>query len=319
MAEEITKAQETCADWVEDSVKMVPEVSLDNLNQYFNKKRSFLADGKKLQKLDKFLNKEVINQSDVITSFINELELATLNINEDSFKRPKVIALYGESKSGRSLVCKKIAEFVKANDSEVVEVKGGELIHELRIIGKRIEDNSLCQKQLFGDSPVIIIDDFNKMSANCLGMVADIFKEGEIQTVDGEIVDFSNSVFIITLPEDKSTQMGFSEGEAKTKPVVDGKIEPFVTSFRLNSFKKEIIEELLERTLVKIKENLKTDGFTFKIPTTFAKKFAADMPDKGNYVELMNKFVNKKVSPFILKGVKKGDKEINLEKLVDKS
>lgn len=110
--------------------------------------------------------------------------------------------------------------FLRDEGLSFVSVSGKNLVNAASIIG--YSDDfvlSLAQKASVLDSPVILIKDSDKVPQQVANLLYQILSDGEVQMFNGELVSFTNCLFLFFAENKKTKSIGFSkEQEEQQKP-----------------------------------------------------------------------------------------------------
>lgn len=190
------KAKENSINNKIKSLKPIKKVvTIKDIQEIIRGKNEYLLidnnDSYYFEKLRNNLNKEIINQKENIERFINYLKLDT-NLSKKSCLS---LIIEGYKGSGKTYFSKTVSKKLVSN---IIELDFNEYKNSYslkNIIGNN--KDSLVYKIKSNPSSAIIIDNVDSAAPEVLDALVNILKSGKISDIDGNVVDFTNSIVII--------------------------------------------------------------------------------------------------------------------------
>lgn len=173
-----------CDKWERDYVDTPRVVEPDDLEAFFEKKKRL-----SLRACFENLRETLPNKK----SFVEDVLRKT---KKDS----NFFLFFGSKHVGKSEVCQGFIELAKKNDIDVIKFSGLDF-----------HVGELCDRILNVDAAIVVIDDFNEISLENLKFFRKILKDKKIERASGEVVDFSNTDFILTVDSKSEKTMGFDK------------------------------------------------------------------------------------------------------------
>jgi len=216
--------------WRKEKEGQIPDVGLESLVSYFQKRRNKSCEIIQSDAPKEFLEDIVVGQEEAISSLLENLLVSDLNL----FKKrsPDSFIVIGEDNTGKTLFFDTLQDVLQKGGASVIGFNGIELSSfsdREKIVSQVVGANTLCNKVLMTPNNTIFIDDLHKIGNECKGLLVQILKEGRLES-RGEIVDFSNCKFFFTCLASVSGELGF--GEAKDwgiKSLLGEDLEKFIT------------------------------------------------------------------------------------------
>jgi ATP-dependent Clp protease ATP-binding subunit ClpA len=225
-----------------------------------------------------------------------EIDLFSKELSQESLKKkiaPTSVLFYGEKGRGRTFLSKKIAESARIFGAQVFEYNGIEFDDKRKVFGDRFETESLAQKVSMLPNSVVVIDDFDKVNHNLNSAFEQIFKEGKL-IIGGDVVDFSNVVFILFTGATSDKKVGFG-GKGESNPKIDSELKKRIPiQIELSPLEKEDLIKILEGRIEELQINLKEKMEFDKDILEAIVEESLKKEDKFSFIE---EEINKKILP----------------------
>ncbi len=290
--EKLVKLKEQCNSWEEEKSTEKIIINESHLRNFFKTRLNILANLESIAQICEYLKENSLGKEKDIDSLAKEL-------TQESLKRklgPTSVLFYGEKGRGRTFLSKKIAEAARIFGAQVFEYNGVEFDDKRKIVGGRYESDSLCQKVAMLPNSIIIIDDFDKVNSSLNIIFEQILKEGKL-VVEGEVIDFSNIVFILFSGTSSDKKVGFGDKAGSNSKVDPDVKKQIPVQIELSELQKEhlikIVEEKVKDLQINLAQKIEFDASIFEeIVNDSLKK-----EDKFLFIEAE---INKKILPKFL-------------------
>ena len=233
----------------------------------------------KLRRLGDELKKNIVGQDEAVDAVVKTLTRSRLSV----IKYTKPIGSFlclGPSGVGKTFLAKLIAKEYFGNPDAMIRIDMSEFMEKYsvsKLIGSPAgyigyeEGGGLTEAVRRKPYSVILFDEIEKAASDVLNILLQILDEGQLKDAKGRIVDFKNTIIIMTsnIGADefvkKQSSIGFSGGEkadasvkefAIVKDKVLEEVKNFLTPELLNRIDYKIVFKHLEKdTLVNIMKN----------------------------------------------------------------
>jgi len=185
----------------------IQNISIDELNT--------------IKDLPNELKKEIINQDEAVESICKSIQKRKINIR--NIKKPSVFLFVGGTGVGKTYLSELIAKHVFGSEKNVIKLNGSEYSEEhsvSKILGAPAgyigySNNSSLSEIKTKPFSILLLDEFEKMSDKVINIFLQVFDKGELRESDGTILDFSNTIIILTSNlgsrnADSYNKLGFS-------------------------------------------------------------------------------------------------------------
>ncbi len=169
-------------------------------------KRLDQGEAKRLLELEAHLHQRVISQHEAITSVAKAIRRSRSGLKDP--KRPVGCFLFvGPTGVGKTLVCKALAEFLFGSQDALITIdmsEYGEKHNASRLVGAPpgyvgYEDGGqLTEKVRRRPYAVVLFDEIEKAHGDVYNLLLQIMEEGRITDSLGRVVDFRNTVVVMT-------------------------------------------------------------------------------------------------------------------------
>lgn len=212
-----------------------------------------------LQKLDVTLSKRIVGQTEAIARVTAALKRARMGFSDE--KRPLASFVFlGPTGVGKTETAKEIARTMFGSEDNLIQVDMSEYM-EQHSISKLIgsppgyvgfqEGGQLTEKIRRKPYSVILFDEIEKAHPELLNILLQILDEGKLKDSKGRVVNFKNSVIVMTsnigASEIKENLMGFGvEDEVAREADMDIAYERLKEGLT-EELKNELAPELINR------------------------------------------------------------------------
>jgi len=220
---------------------------------------------KKLAKIEEELTKRVIGQDEAIKSVANALRRSRAGIGED--KRPIGSFIFvGPTGVGKTELAKTLTEFMFDDDVALVRLDMSEFMEKhsvARMIGSPPgyigyeEGGQLTEKIRRRPYSVILFDEIEKAHPEVFNILLQILDDGRLTDSKGRVVNFKNTIIIMTsnLGNEviKEFSIGFADnGEEKDQPKIrEAEMKEKIDRILRENFKLEFLNRIDEIVIFK--------------------------------------------------------------------
>ena len=179
------------------------------------------SDLKKLANLEEKLKKRIVGQDDAIKAVAAAVRRSRVQINPQ--RRPASFIFVGPTGVGKTELVKQLANELFDTPETLIRLDMSEFMEKhsvSRIIGSPPgyvgydEAGQLTEKVRRKPYSVILLDEIEKAHPDVLNILLQILDEGKTSDAQGRVVNFENTVIIMTSnagSERKSTSLGFAK------------------------------------------------------------------------------------------------------------
>jgi ATP-dependent Clp protease ATP-binding subunit ClpC len=228
----------------------------------------------KLKKIDAFLKKRIIGQSEAINAICNSIKRSRVGLSDETCPIGTFLFL-GPTGVGKTHLAKGLGEFLFGSDDKIIRLDMSEYMegHSVsKLIGSPpgyvgYEDGGKLTEAVKQEPySVILFDEIEKAHDDVYNILLQLLDEGKLTDAHGTVVNFKNCVIILTSNIganvlQKNNTMGFLGTEYhNTKSKVQAEVEKAFKPEFINRLDEIVIFDSLERNeLLKIISHIIND------------------------------------------------------------
>lgn len=259
-------------------------------------------ESKKLLAMEQALTSRVIGQDEAVKTVTNAIKRGRAGL-KDSRKPIGTFIFLGPTGVGKTLLAKKIAEYMFDSEEALIKIDMSEYIekHSIsRLIGSPPgyvgydRGGQLTEKVRLKPYSVVLLDEVEKAHPDIYNILLQVFDEGRLTDSSGRTVDFRNTILILTSNigsrklRDFGGDVGFSTGatdrEFRRKSIIDKALERQFSPELLNrlddriyfnSLLREDIFRIIEIELEELADRVGHLGYELEVDQS-ARTFVAD-------------------------------------------
>ncbi len=212
--------------------------------------------------IKKNLNEVIIGQKDSIDKIVNSIEF--LKSKKDNL--PISFLITGYSGCGKSMFANELARIMNRN---FIQLNMNEFSNELsinKILGSPqgyvgYNDNNMALEDLkIHPNSVILIDEIDKAHYTVINLIKRLLDDGFIKDSKNEIINFKNSIIIITITKNNDKNIGYIETKSISNKTIFEDFDCKVNySLEFSKLNKNDIRKIIENQFNIIKENYNID------------------------------------------------------------
>jgi ATP-dependent Clp protease ATP-binding subunit ClpC len=210
----------------------------------------------RLLELEAHLHKKVISQDEAIKALARAIRRSRSGLKDP--KRPVgAFMLVGPTGVGKTLLCKALAEFMFGGEEALIQIdmsEYGEKHNASRLVGAPPgyvgyeEGGQLTEKVRRRPYSVVLFDEIEKAHGDVFNMLLQIMEEGHLTDSFGRVVDFRNTVIIMTsnvgaAAANEAGSLGFDTGTMSDNYAYKATKKAYQTSLE-DSFRPEFLNRL---------------------------------------------------------------------------
>jgi ATP-dependent Clp protease ATP-binding subunit ClpC len=263
------RLEKTLADWKVAKEERRVTVSEDDILQVVSKwtgiplNRMGQSDTQKLLAVEEELSKTVIGQKDAVSALAKALRRSRTDLKDP--KRPiGCFGLLGPTGVGKTLLARTLAEQMFGSNQALIQLDMSEYMEKFtvsRLIGSppgyvgHEEGGQLTEKVRRQPYSVVLFDEIEKAHPDVMNMLLQILEEGKLTDSQGRVVDFRNTIILLTSNVGsetirKQSVMGFSKStDDSTYEAMRGRILDEAKKFFRPEFLNRFDDIIVFRTL----------------------------------------------------------------------
>lgn len=243
----------------------VKEVTIETLKKIIESKcNSKIYDlnnsGNIYNDIELYINEKIVGQKKAIKDLLNILKI--FNLKKE--KNPTSILIYGSSGIGKSLAIKELS---KINNYNLIKLDMSDFSTEISInkligspqgyIGYNDNNTSLEEIKLKPNS-IILLEGIDKAHPSVINLFLNILDEGILKNSKNEILNFNNSIIIMTSNNLKCSSLGYlkdSNNVDFTEIFSNEFINRINYTIKFKNLTKNDIKKIIEKKVDNIKSN----------------------------------------------------------------
>jgi len=237
------KVRSATEEDVREVFSVISGIPVESINSNTDDSRRYLT-------MADNLNAEVIHQEEAIKVISTAIKRKKAGVDDSS--KPVVLLFAGPTGAGKTYAAKKLTKFLFGSENKMIFLNGAEYADRTAI--NRLT-NSNPGYVGYGDATdfepvrhnpysILLIDECEKMHPEIWQIFLRIFEEGELKTSNGKLINFKNTVIILTSnlgsEISKKKTMGFSTSAINDESERKQKYEKAIKSY----FKPEVYNRL---------------------------------------------------------------------------
>ncbi|MDO4190398.1 MAG: ATP-dependent Clp protease ATP-binding subunit [Bacteroidales bacterium] len=260
------------------------------------------AENERLAKMGDALNGSVVGQDEAINTVVKAIQRSRIGLKDPSKPIGNFIFL-GPTGVGKTLLAKKLAEYLFGSQDALIRIDMSEYMEKInvsRLIGAAPgyvgyeEGGQLTEQVRRKPYSILLLDEIEKAHNDVFNLLLQVMDEGRLTDSLGRVVDFRNTVIIMTSNagtrqlKDFGRGVGFALPDENTRfrerAVIEKALRKTFSPEFLNrvddvvmfdSLQKEHILKIVDLEFAAVLKRTKTLGFELTL-TNEAKHFLAD-------------------------------------------
>lgn len=264
MEKMLTRAREKWQNGESDSHRTPVEV--DDITAVVSKmtgvpvQRMAEAENSRLLKMAEKLKSKVIAQDNAVDKIVKAIQRNRIGLRDPNHPIG-VFMFLGPTGVGKTYLAKKLAEEVYGDSSALIRIDMSEYADEFnssRLVGAPPgyvgynEGGQLTEKVRRKPYSIVLLDEIEKASGKIFNMLLQVLDEGRLTDGNGRLIDFRNTVIIMTSNagtrqlKEFGRGVGFNAGSAHGN-LLDEKDKEYARSIIQKSLSKQFSPEFLNR------------------------------------------------------------------------
>ncbi len=309
----VKKLQETEANWNSEKSKSLPEVNKEDVASVISMMTGIPvtqvaeSESRRLIRMNQEIEKYIIGQKESVDILCQAIKRARTGFKNPNHPIGSFLFL-GPTGVGKTELAKVLARYLFNNESSLIKIDMSEYMerHNVsRLVGAPPgyvgydEGGQLTEKVRRHPFSVILFDEVEKAHPDAFNILLQILDEGKISDSIGRIVDFRNTIIILTsnlgTKNITSTSIGFSKSDSsnikeKVKSDINAEVKRIFKPEFLNRLDELIIfrsldvndlTDIIDLQLKDLKSNLLEKNIQFKM----SQKAKLHLINKCNYQE----------------------------------
>lgn len=235
---------------VADVVSMMSGVPVNRVKE---------AEGKRLKEMADVLKSQVIAQDDAITKMVKAIQRNRIGLRSKNHPIGAFMFL-GPTGVGKTHLAKKLAEEMFGSSDAIIRVdmsEYSESFNTSRLVGAPPgyvgydEGGQLTERVRRKPYSIVLLDEIEKAHSNVFNMLLQVLDEGRMTDGNGRLIDFSNTIIIMTsnagTRQLKDFGMGIGFERINSRDLQDEKNKEYARSIIQKSLSKQFAPEFLNR------------------------------------------------------------------------
>lgn len=235
---------------VADVVSMMSGVPVNRVKE---------AEGKRLKTMAEVLKSKVIAQDDAITKMVKAIQRNRIGLRSKNHPIGAFMFL-GPTGVGKTHLAKKLAEEMFGSSDAIIRVdmsEYSESFNTSRLVGAPPgyvgydEGGQLTERVRRKPYSIVLLDEIEKAHSNVFNMLLQVLDEGRMTDGNGRLIDFSNTIIIMTsnagTRQLKDFGMGIGFERIHSRDLQDEKNKEYARSIIQKSLSKQFAPEFLNR------------------------------------------------------------------------
>lgn len=315
----VEKLNKSLEKWSDFDKEDKPEVELDHLKDFFEKKVNPLNKKIKVKRIFECISRSFVGQKEILDKLQHEIVLSSMGVrSEQRFSTPDCFIVSGEECNGKSFFCDLLEDSLNKHGVNVLSYNGVHFSDSFaphKIASSQGTNTSICEKIIISPNSVIIIDDFHKIDLSAVPIFNQILKEGKIQMSNGDVADFSNcKIFLTSCLSQSQGSLGFQKNKkGQGDPLIHKDIYSLIkTSLILNKLKMKDLRRILWNKLISLRSNLKDNNIDLRFNARYVVDTIDELNDEKFKIKGLNEIMFSKIKPFISNSISDGVDRIKL-------
>lgn len=235
---------------VADVVSMMSGVPVNRVKE---------AEGKRLKEMADVLKAKVIAQDDAITKMVKAIQRNRIGLRSKNHPIGAFMFL-GPTGVGKTHLAKKLAEEMFGSADAIIRVdmsEYSESFNTSRLVGAPPgyvgydEGGQLTERVRRKPYSIVLLDEIEKAHSNVFNMLLQVLDEGRMTDGNGRLIDFSNTIIIMTsnagTRQLKDFGLGIGFERIHSRNLQDEKNKEYARSIIQKSLSKQFAPEFLNR------------------------------------------------------------------------
>ena len=324
--------------WNENKNTQIVEITEDNITQIISKWTGIQVqkltedDNKKLRNLENKLHERIVGQNDAVNAISKAIRRGRVGLKDPH--RPIGSFLFlGPTGVGKTEISKALAEILFDDEKSLIKIDMSEYM-EAHSISKLIgsppgyvgfdDGGQLTEKIRRKPYSVILFDEIEKANPDVMNILLQILEDGQLTDSQGRMVDFKNTVIIMTsnigaryITEKKT--LGFTEKndedidikrevikelKKEMRPELINRIDEIIVFHKLND---EDLVKITQIMLNNVEKRLKEEKFNVEIKPQVAYYIVESETDKTFGARLLRRKIQNIVEDTISEKILNGE------------
>ncbi|MCF0243132.1 MAG: ATP-dependent Clp protease ATP-binding subunit [Bacteroidaceae bacterium] len=217
------------------------------------------AEGKRLKEMADVLKSKVIAQDDAITKMVKAIQRNRIGLRSKNHPIGAFMFL-GPTGVGKTHLAKKLAEEMFGSTDAIIRVdmsEYSESFNTSRLVGAPPgyvgfdEGGQLTERVRRKPYSIVLLDEIEKAHSNVFNMLLQVLDEGRMTDGNGRLIDFSNTIIIMTsnagTRQLKDFGMGIGFERINSRNLQDEKNKEYARNIIQKSLSKQFAPEFLNR------------------------------------------------------------------------